>query len=251
MQKLLCTLLIIAAFSASSNALRIRCDFQNMTWTFGNAYTCLGNVIDNVDEEVLEIENDGMHPCPFNNSDVWGLFIRNQNVTNLPLDIGWKFPNLRGLECDNCNLISLRSSMLERLTNLLHFAVPRNRIRNLPGNMFRFTINLEWVYLHGNQISNAGFNVLKVLRRLQGIFLAGNGCISRNAMFDNNAVFGIMHSLATGCPPTLDDFIRDTENSECTYKDEDTSHSRRKGSSEEKSKRLAEELVGWRDIDQD
>lgn len=246
--KILSILLLIVALSASTEALRVKCDFRTQTWTFGNAYTCTGSVLDNKDEETLEIANPEDHLPGLNNSHIGGLFFRNQYVNKIPLNIGWRFRNLRGLEFDNCNITDLRSSQLERLTNLIHFAIPRNRVRKIPGRYFRFTVKLQWVYLHNNQLSNAGLNVLKSLRELRGIYLANNGCINDNAVMDSRRNFHIMHSLMRNCSPDLDDFVRDTEESECTFTDNTSNENPPKSSSSKKTKEsLLDEFWGFRE----
>jgi hypothetical protein len=218
-------------FIAQSTALRVNCDFRNATWTFSTAYTCFGDVIDNNNQEILEVVNENQHQPGMTNDNVEGFFIRNQPVSHLPLNLGWKFRALKGFECDNCNLTNVRSSHLERLTNLIHLALPRNRIKKLPGNFFRFTINLQWVYFHNNELASAGLNVLKNLRSLRGFYLANNGCVSDNAVQERGRFLSIMHSLVSKCTPDLDDFVTDTENTECTFTEETSNENPPKDSS--------------------
>lgn len=176
------------------------------------------------------------------NDAVEGLFFRNQWVTEMPLNIGWRFRNLKGFECDNCNLTRVRSSHLERLTNLVHLALPHNRIKKIPGNYFRFTVNLEWVYLHNNQIANSGLNVLKNLKKLRGFYMANNGCISDNAVFERSKFLSMMHNMVKKCTPELDDFVTDTENSECTFPEESSNENPPKDSSTSEKKNTKEQF---------
>ncbi|KAG5667374.1 hypothetical protein PVAND_015356 [Polypedilum vanderplanki] len=207
-------------FASQSFALRVECDFRIATWTFGEAYSCFGSIKDNVNQEILEIVNEDKHLPGKNNTDVEGFYIKDQPVTHLPLNIGWRFRNLKGLEFDNCNITTIRSSHLERLSNLIHLAMPKNRIRKIPANFFRFAVNLQWVYFHSNQIANTGLNVLKNLKKLRGFYMVNNGCVSDNAILERSKFLTMMHSMVSKCTPDLEDFVTDTENTECTFPEE-------------------------------
>lgn len=218
-------ILIIAFIASSTSALRINCNFKNVTWTFGDGYTCdLKNVIDNNDPTTLIINNTAEHRTGFGNNDVLGFLMKNVNLRELPSNIGWRFRFLKGFECDNCGIERIRSSNLERLTDLLHLALPRNKIKKIPSNFFRFSIELQWVYFHNNQISNAGLNFMKILKKIRGIYFANNGCMSDNAVFERSRFLNIMFNLMRRCPPEEEDFNNDTENTECEFPADETSN---------------------------
>lgn len=211
--------------AASSSALRINCDFKNITWTFGNGYSCeLKTVIDNSDPSTLVINNTAEHSDGFNNDDVLGFLIKDKDIKELPNNIGWRFRALKGFECENCGVERLRSSVLERLSDLVHLALPRNKIKKIPSNFFRFTLELQWVYFHNNQLNNAGLNFMKVLKKVRGIYFVNNGCISDNAVFERSRFLNVMFNMMRRCPPEEEDFNDDTENTECNFPSEETSN---------------------------
>lgn len=231
--------ILVAALAASSSALRINCDFKNITWTFGNGYSCeLRNIIDNSDPNTLVINNTAEHRVGFSNNNVLGFLMKNIDIKELPRNIGWRFRALQGLECENCGIERLRSSVLERLSGLTHLALQRNKIKKIPGNFFRFTIELQWVYFHNNQLNNAGLNFMKVLKKLRGIYFANNGCMSDNAVFERSRFLNIMFNMMRRCPPDEEDFNNDVDNTECNFPSENTSNEKPPKSSSSESKQV-------------
>lgn len=113
---------------------------------------------------------------------------------------------------------------MERLGGLIHLGLPRNRIRKIPSNFFRFTVELQWVYFHNNQMNNAGLNFMKVLKKLRGIYFANNGCMNDNAVFERSRFLNIMFNLMRRCPPEEEDFNNDTDNTECEFPRDETSN---------------------------
>ncbi|XP_053470238.1 leucine-rich repeat and transmembrane domain-containing protein 2 [Ictalurus furcatus] len=78
------------------------------------------------------------------------------------------------LVLDNNLLSTLRSSMLEGLSNLQELYVRKNRINSLPADVFRHTPKLTQVALSGNQLHTIDGNMLASIHGLQRVYLHDN-----------------------------------------------------------------------------
>jgi hypothetical protein len=225
--------LLIVAFTASTNAIDVRCNFMRAVFGGSNILTCFVEAVResigcaNPDE--ITIVNPGDLPSGSIISDVEGIFSRNIEWPRFPINLYKQFPRLRAIEFDNAGLRSIRSTHLINLNVLVHVSLQRNRFVRLQGRLFRFNRNLRSVRFHGNIfLINIGFNIFGNLPYLRDVDFDGIGC-GRDKILRGNGDFSrIASRLMRACPPDEDDLADDLDGMQCDF---DTSKETKSSSS--------------------
>lgn len=216
----------------------ILCKFGDKLTEFGNIFGCdAENVTETLpcdrdfDPDELQIINPGDLPPGKTEEDLEGIFVKNIPMRRFPKNLFKKFWKLKVLDFDNCNLDSLRSSNFFGLDFLLSVSFKNNKLKKLPGRLFRNNRWLRKFEFGGNRdLLNIGFNLFSHLRYLRNINLENLGCGSFTET--NPTLFGQLASkLFRECEPDPDEMANDMENMECTFNtDADTSKSTKSGS---------------------
>ncbi|KAG5667373.1 hypothetical protein PVAND_015355 [Polypedilum vanderplanki] len=219
--------ILLLALAASSHAIDVGCLIRRATWGGGNLLTCFAqNVTESLpcanpdEQEELNITNPPTDfPDGTTEEDLEGISIKDRRLPHFPKRLYKKFKKLRAIECDNTGLENLTDEDFRGLTILVYISFPRNRFKMLPGRLFRFTPNLQWVRFHGNpSLTNIGFNLFKHLFFLRELNFSGSGCA--NVIETNPSLLTRLAGLLMGkCPPDPDDFEEDMNNMECSFKD--------------------------------
>lgn len=244
--KLLLSGLLLTALMVSVTPLDLKCLFKNVQTDFGNVFTCLGEEViepcpcnqNSTTSEELNIANPEDIPDGKTEEDLEYLYVKDLNITNFPKRLWKKFWKLKGIEFDGTNISDLRSSYFQGLDFLLHVSFPRNKIKKLPGRLFRWNFNIRWVKFEGNlELKNIGFNLFKHLRWLRRVNFAGAGCVDADEQ-DTTLFTQLASKLFGTCPPDPDDMASDMEIMECTF---DNSKDSKESGSKEKSKEIVED----------
>lgn len=115
----------------------------------------------------------------------------------------------------------MRSSFFEGLDFLLSVKFPRNKLKKLPGRLFRWNFNIRWISFEANiELKNVGFNLFKHLRWLRKVNFKNDICGSEptEAVGSDNSVFvQLAQLLWASCPPDPDDMAKDMENMQCEF----------------------------------
>ncbi|XP_070507807.1 uncharacterized protein [Chironomus tepperi] len=231
--KKLSILLLLVAFTASTNAIDVRCNFMRAVFGGSNILTCfVESVFDSwIGSEEMNIVNLCDLPANTTISDVEGIFSRNVQWPRFPINLYKKFPRLRAIEFDNAGLRSIRSTHFINLNLLVHVSMQRNRFVRLQGRLFRFTRNLRTIRFHGNIfIINIGFNIFGNLPNLREVDFDGIGCGAGKILSGTGDFSRIASRLMRACPPDEDDLTDDLDGMQCDF---DTSKESKSSSSSE------------------
>lgn len=157
------------ALFATSEGVKLECSYGNIEWKIvGEVYRCYAKEIQ-VDNERLVTEISGNHMEGKRNSDVKGVYIRDdKSLTFIPRNLGIHFPNIIALQVSNCSIHEVSQTDLTYLPNLKAIWLYKNNIKIIPYNLFVANPALELISLHDNPINNVGYGVfdLKTLKEL-------------------------------------------------------------------------------------
>jgi Leucine-rich repeat (LRR) protein len=171
--------ILLFTFGVSlTQAVVFDCYFSDVTFTnVGTVYTCDKPTIINTGSS-LEIR--GTHKAGKSNSDVEGLIIGNQPLSEVPNGLKNFFPNLKMFYVKNSNLSSISSSDLQ-YPELLYFRVYFNKLSKIEGNLFENNPKLIYIDFYFNQIKNVGYDLLTGLNDLELVDFRNNPCIDKLA----------------------------------------------------------------------
>lgn len=235
----------MTALVVTVTPLDLKCAFKYVLTDFGNVLTCLGEEIieplpcdtNTTTSEELNIVNPEDIPDGKTEEDLEYLYVRDLNVTDFPRRLRKKFWKLKGIEFDGCNIGELRSSFFEGLDFLMSVKFPKNKLKKLPGRLFRWNFNIRWIEFGGNsELKNVGFNLFKHLRWLRKIDFSGGGCgesaAAELAAGDTSAFIALAQSLWMECPADPEDMAEDMNNMNCEF-DNSKGGSKESGSGED------------------
>lgn len=143
----------------------------------GTTYECRPVVISPENSSVLEAVK-GNHLAGKSNLDVAFLYIVGQDLTYVPKGIENFLPNLKGIQYYISNLMKISADDLKPFPQLLIFYVHTGNLVSLDGNLFQYTLDLQWVGFFKNKIEHIGHNLLTDLHQLQHIHFGENVCTS-------------------------------------------------------------------------
>jgi Leucine-rich repeat (LRR) protein len=163
------------------------------------------NVIKSGNSNELEgVTNN--HLAGKTNSDVHGLYLRNQSIETVPKFIEKFFPNLICISIHRSNLKRISSDDLKVFPGLILLHVDHNYVESLDGNLFQYNPRLKVFFVINNQLRHVGFNLLSNLNLLSIAMFTNNPCI--NVGVSNNAglMRDLQYKIAVYCPPTFEMF---------------------------------------------
>lgn len=167
-----------------------------------DVYTCQATLIFEGDPRVItEITQN--HLEGLNNSDVRNLFIHNQQVNIIPINIGAFFPNLEGLAVTYCGLEEVNRESLTNMPNLRQIDFFENRIREVNNNLFDETPLLEAFSVYYNPVRHVASTAFDNLPALTNLHFSLTFCINERADESRDDVEKLMFQLNLRCPPTL------------------------------------------------
>lgn len=168
------SLLLFLAFTSSTQALTIECDFYLYNWVVvGYGYSCSAFITFG-DNGLNSVEGViGNHLEDFTNEDVTAILFDNQNIGQMPTNIEEFFPNIRLIRVNNANLLNISSSDLSPFPELQVFISNDNNLTVLEADLFSGVRNISWIEFYRNQITEVGEGLL-------------NGLVLEFANFINN-----------------------------------------------------------------
>lgn len=220
----------MTALVVTVTPLGLKCDFKDVLTDFGSVFACLGKEVvppvpcdanSTINEELI-IANPEDIPEGKTEEDLEYLYVKDLNVTDFPRRLRKKFWKLKGIEFDGCNIGELRSSFFEGLDFLMSVKFPKNKLKKLPGRLFRWNFNIRWIEFGGNaELKNVGFNLFKHLRWLRKVDFSSGGCgdssLAELVGGDTSVFNGLAQLLWKDCPADPEDMAKDMETMQCEF----------------------------------
>ncbi|KAG5667372.1 hypothetical protein PVAND_015354 [Polypedilum vanderplanki] len=208
----------------STYAINLCCLIKNAVWGGGNISTCFAtnvtesnSTVSEEEQEELNINPDDLNAANKTEEDLEGIHIKDHKLPCFPKRMYRRFRRLQAIEFDNSQLETVTDEDFRGLLNLRYVSCPRNKFKMLPGRLFRFTPNLQWVKFHGNSLlKHIGFNLFKHLRKLKEVNLGQTGC-TNTTVTDTTSVATTTGDLLSECPPDPKDLEEDMNNLECEW----------------------------------
>lgn len=142
----------------------------------------------------------GDHLPGKNNLHVEAFDLQNQDLRQIPSEVGIFFPYLRILQWFNSNLWSLSATDLQQFPNLILLIVSKNKITTLDSDVFRFTPRLISINFENNLLFHVGENMLGNLRYLTKAYFRSNPCYN-DFEVTANGIKQLNTKLPIACPP--------------------------------------------------
>lgn len=170
-------LLFLLALS-SSKAITFHCNFHMMEFhNLPSKYFCEVFSFSNEEHQVTT-HVSGFHSMSKRNLDVEGFYInlKGKNFTYIPKGLEIFFPNLIAIHVDGGNITKLNGDELTQFANLEWFALIKNNLEFVPGNLFAHNKKLRTIFLYDNKIKKIGAGLLDELEDLQSFCFNRNIC---------------------------------------------------------------------------
>lgn len=182
--------------SAEIESLTLKCNFEITIYNAQNFYTCRALKFNNEDENGKVVEVVGEHLDGNSNSNVEAL-IMDGKLKFLPTNLNEIFKNLVRIEVTNSKLEKIKkdnfnglnlevlklsknrlkfidSDALEGQQSLTKISLDRNKIENLPDEIFSYTTQLETLRLENNNLKVLSENLLQNLPNLKEFVISDN-----------------------------------------------------------------------------
>lgn len=199
----LVTFLFLQSVSAT---IFLDCEYRVHAFDWGHVgslYTCFARVTQTgLGRNVVGVSQN--HLAGRSNWDVRMLAFTNQQIVLIPTDINIHFPNLDGIDFNNCPIRSFTKDDLRPFPRLKYFAVFRGQLQTISGDVLVYSREMVRFHVGNNQITNIRPNLLQHSPRLTHAFFQFNLCINRNAVNSATAVAAIGRELTFTCPPTTE-----------------------------------------------
>ncbi|KAG5669440.1 hypothetical protein PVAND_017327 [Polypedilum vanderplanki] len=115
----------------------------------------------------------------------------------LPLELGNFFPNLVKIYIEKGDMTEIHQAHLRNLTKLKYLSLPKNEIKKIEKNLFKFNTELEILNLEENLIKEIYPTVFDDLKKLSIITLWKNQCTNFNGSNKNE----IIKEIQENCKP--------------------------------------------------
>lgn len=208
-------LLLVLCF-APSYAIEFECDFKNNTnWiAVGSVYTCTVIQINSFNDETSLESVIGNHINGNTNLEVQGLNVQNEmTMQQLPNNIEVFFPNLIFFNWAAGALTTVVADDIP-FPELRVWAVSRNQIDNIDGDLFKFTPRLSHIFMYNNSITNVGPDLL-ALNELEVADFSYNLCVDFLAGTPEE-IQELEQRLLIDCqPPTITSTISTSTSDSC------------------------------------
>lgn len=194
----------------ASNALTINCQYSSRLWTGGlnQVYTCNGWVTVDCNPEITAVT--GTHASGMTNSDVVGFSLNYDAKVgylqhyNLPSNLSSYFPNLRGIAWAGSKLDSIKATDLQPFPNLVNLNIGRNYLRQVDGDLLKFTPKLKVLLMSDNYIRKVGVGLFQGITQLTTFDFSLNPCIGNGEMIPaiskNYTIANLQADLERLCP---------------------------------------------------
>lgn len=195
------SLVIFICCATFANARIFQCVFGTQSWMYigDEVYSCIATISFYGNPSVLE-DVLGNHMARKNLSDVEGLIVAHQKLGQIPTNLEEFFPNLKGVDFSNSELLMISSADLKVLPNIVWFRVWKNQIISIDSDLFKHNPDLQYIDFDANWLQNVGFNLLGELRNLRLVEFNQNPCISTFASTPM-AIYDLNIQLSISCPP--------------------------------------------------
>ncbi|CRK96617.1 CLUMA_CG010164, isoform A [Clunio marinus] len=169
---------ILIFFISLSQTFVLDCEFDPITWaSVPTYYGCKADVIHT--GSVSEIDNViGEHWDDHNNTLVEFIYVYNQTLPRIPLNLKTFFPNIKGIEWHSSKLQKVTAEDLEPFPHLTHFASFYNPLGSLDGDLFKHNPNMLWIYIYNSSLKSIGEDFFSNLNELTFLNFEKNLCIN-------------------------------------------------------------------------
>lgn len=176
---------------AASNALTINCQYYYATFPSNliRIYTCEGNVTTDCNTEITDVT--GTHESEKKNSDVKVFYLKYYGATNLriyklPSNLSTYFPKLRGISWMQSKLDNIKATDLKPFPNLVYLDLSHNYLRQLDGDLFKYTPQLNLLVMNDNSIKTIGKGLFTGVTALRGANFFENPCVGKGEKLQTN-----------------------------------------------------------------
>ncbi len=196
---------IVFGLISSTFAVTFNCIFVNdksLTISL-NPYMCSILAVKELESEALT-NVTGSHITGKTNENVEAVQIIDcENLKFIPKEMKKIFPNLKGIQLDTCENLTLSDNSLNEYSSLLYFSMRDAKLKTLPSDLFRSTSEIAAIDFSSNEISELSDEFLDNLRtsknsNLAWINFSGNQCIDESVTVRND-VPQFLDSLKSKC----------------------------------------------------
>lgn len=164
----------------SISAISLKCKFSFETTRLGKRYTCWvkePNTLKTTFDDRTITEVTGKHLAGQTNDDVGQLFIQDQFLPYLPLNLGTHFRNLEVWNTKTSAVEELTDDDLEGLPKLKVFDVSYNPIKILRNTFFEGHENIEYISFYECELKEIEKGALEHLVNIKEGHFQYNQCI--------------------------------------------------------------------------
>jgi archaellum component FlaC len=197
-------LIIFLLLISCANGISVTCEFYNDSiWSvIGKVYYCEVASMNFSDNSTHVTEVSGIHLSEMTNSDVKMIYFSyvnclQLNLTTIPKGFTNFFPNLIGLQINNCPITSLNGDELEDYPNLEYYVHYQTNLTRISGRFFAPTPKMKAMYFRSNKIQHVG-GLLDNLEDLEYADFYTNVCINRAAL-SRSQLPGLIEALRQNC----------------------------------------------------
>lgn len=190
---------MLSLIFGSSAALFLQC-----TYTVSETdYICTGQVIFVGDRRIIS-EVSFNHLIGRNDSDVTQLYINNQTVGFIPLNVNLFFPYLERFDMENSTVAELTKDSLKGLHRLKAFRILINQIESIHGDFFIDNSELNWITFSSNPIKHIAHRVFDHLTQLTQLYFQTTTCINNSFSTNRADTELLIFRLLVNCPPRFE-----------------------------------------------
>jgi len=193
----------LALFSSTQSA-SFYCKYKNDYWdsTFGTIYYCdVQNDVNITSLDAAQVDSiSGEHLDGYNNDNVEAFHISGRGkIHYFPRGLNKFFKNLTAIQIADTGLKEIHQSDLKDFTELKGLYLQANDLEILEENLFKFNLNLDYIYLNLNKITHIDPNVFVKLTKLNSLNLILNTCIDMAADEKVAEVQNIINAAQAQC----------------------------------------------------
>lgn len=159
-------------------SVEVRCKFE--TAYLGSEYWCYTSGIDLKKAHQTVTSIVGSHKSGKSNSDVIGIWVKNEDTDYLPDGFGTFFPNVKSYWIENNNnLKQIYNENFRQLPKLKQLYIRNNpKLEVLENGIFDGLSEVYQLSLYHNSLKNIGKDVLTPLKKLEEVDFERNTCIN-------------------------------------------------------------------------
>ena len=176
--------IIIEILSCTVHSFTVNCDYSFVEYhghyhefLHESSYACYANVAYECDHS-FDLEGVSKnHMTGKTNADVILFDLENYlKIDVIPKNVGAFFPYIEVFKCSLCTVSQISSSDLMQFPKLKCFYLGHNKLRTIPGDLFKHTPNIEFVGLEFNEIERVGADFFNYLSKLKILYFNNNIC---------------------------------------------------------------------------